>query len=65
MNVMEFFREWSRITVGLKEAEKGRLIDAIVCYATTGTESGLTGKEACLLPVFCNLLDEKRNERTV
>ena len=65
MSVMEFFREWNRITVGLKEAEKGRLIDAIACYAITDVLSDLTGKEACLLPVFCNLIDEKRKERAV
>ena len=63
--MMEFFREWSRIACGLKEAEKGRLIDAIAYYAQTGATTELTGKEACLLPVFSNFVDEKRCERTV
>lgn len=63
--MMEFFREWSRMTVGLKEAEKGRLIDSIAYYAITDATTDLTGKEACLLPVFQNFVDEKRCERTV
>ena len=47
--MMEFFREWSRMTVGLKEAEKGRLIDSIAYYAITDATTDLTGKKH----VFC------------
>lgn len=65
-SMMEFLSEWSRMTVGLKEAEKGRLIDAIAYYASTGAITELVGKEACLLPVFARFVDEKRYiERTV
>lgn len=66
MNTNEFFNEWIRMTVGLKEAEKGRLIDSIAYHATETAEIPLAGKEAVLLPVFSNLFKEKQNnERMV
>lgn len=65
MSIQEFFSEWIRMTVGLKEAEKGRLIDSIAYHATETAEIPLNGKEACLLPVFCNLINEKQNGKVV
>ena len=66
MNEREFFNEWSRLTIALKDGEKSRLIDAISSFATTGKMTALVGKEACLLPVFCNLVTEKQSkERAV
>ena len=66
MKEREFFNEWSRLTIALKDGEKARLIDAIASFAIDGKMTALTGKEACLLPVFCNLVNEKQSiERTV
>ena len=67
MNEREFFNEWSRLTVALKDSEKARLIDAISSFASDGKMTALIGKEACLLPVFCNLIttEKQSKERTV
>lgn len=65
MTAMEFFNEWSRLTVALKESEKGRLIDAVADYITNGKMTELRGKEAPILPILVNCINENRNERTV
>ena len=65
MNEHEFFNEWLRLTVALKEAEKGRLIDAIANFAILGKMTVLTGKENPIFPIFQNYLNEKQSERTV
>ena len=65
MNEHEFFNEWQRLTVALKESEKGRLIDAIVNYAIFGKTTVLTGNEGTIFPIFQNLLKEKQNRKAV
>lgn len=65
MNVNEFFNEWLRLTVALKEGEKGRLIDAIANYAITGKTTSLVGNEATICPIFKNYLNEKQKESVV
>ena len=65
MNEHEFFNEWLRLTVALKEAEKGRLIDAIANFAIDGKMTVLTGKENPIFPIFQNYLNEKQNRKAV
>lgn len=66
MNEREFFNEWLRLTVALKESEKGRLIDAIANFATFGKTTVMTGNETTIFPIFQNSLREKlKIERTV
>lgn len=61
MSEREFFNEWQRLTVALKEGEKGRLIDAIVNYVILGKTTVLTGKENTIFPIFKNYFNEKQN----
>ena len=56
----EFFKEWQRLTVALKEGEKGRLIDAVANYAINGEVTVLTGKEAPIFPIIQNYINEKQ-----
>ena len=64
MLASEFFNEWLRLTVALKESEKGRLIDAIADSVTNGKMPELRGKETPIFPVLVNYLNEKQKERT-
>lgn len=65
MDEHAFFNEWLRLTVALKESEKGRLIDAIANFAINDETTVLTGKEASFLPIFQNYLNEKQNGKVV
>ena len=49
---LKLFYDWAEVTETLSDAEKGRLIDAIVLYASTKREPQLTGAEKHLFPMF-------------
>lgn len=59
MAYVKVFLSWVDETRKLKDAEKGRLIDAMVAYAMgdTDIDSRLTGNEAYVFPIFQARLD--------
>ena len=61
---VKVFLSWVDETRKLKDAEKGRLIDAMVAYAMgdTDIDSRLTGNEAYVFPIFQARLDRDMAE---
>lgn len=61
MHYIKVWLDWREATQNLKDAEKGRLIDAIVAY-TNGedTDELLTGNERFVFPVFRLQIDRDR-----
>ena len=62
MAYVKIYADWTKVTKKLREAEKGRLIDAMVTYATTGVDTSdqLSGNEQYLFPVFQASIDRDR-----
>lgn len=62
MTYVKVYKDWTEATVKLKDAEKGRLIDAMVVYATTGGDLSdtLSGNEQYLFPMFRAIIDRDR-----
>ena len=62
MAYVKVYADWTRATAKLKDAEKGRLIDTMVVYATTGEDrsDALCGNEQYLFPVFQASIDRDR-----
>lgn len=61
---LKIFLSWTEDTEALKDAEKGRLIDALVKYAR-GEEiavSDLSGSERILFPMYRNQIDRDAQE---
>lgn len=61
---VKVFADWTKATAKLKDAEKGRLIDAMVVYATTGEDhsDALSGNEQYLFPMFQASIDRDRRD---
>ena len=61
---VKVFLSWMDDTRKLKDAEKGRLVDAMVAYAMgdTDVDSRLTGNEAYVFPIFQARLDRDMAE---
>lgn len=61
MKYVKIWLDWGKATSRLKDAEKGRLIDAIVAYAN-GEDPGLilSGNEQYLFPAFQLQVDRDR-----
>lgn len=61
---VKVFADWTKATAKLKDAEKGRLIDAMVVYATTGEDhsDALSGNEQYLFPMFQASIDRDRQD---
>ena len=64
LSYVKVFADWTKATAKLKDAEKGRLIDAMVVYATTGEDhsDALSGNEQYLVPMFQASIDRDRQE---
>ena len=64
LSYVKVYADWKKATEKLKDAEKGRLIDAMVVYATTGEDhsDALSGNEQYLFPVFQASIDRDRRE---
>lgn len=62
MTYVKVYQDWTKQTAKLKDAEKGRLIDAVVLYATTGEDvtEQLSGNERILFPVYQAQIDRDR-----
>lgn len=62
MAYVKVYQDWTKATAKLKDAEKGRLIDAMVLYATTGEDvsADLSGNEQYLFPMFQAQIDRDR-----
>lgn len=62
MAYVKVYADWAKATAKLKDAEKGRLIDAMVVYATTGEDrsDSLSGNEQYLFPMFQASIDRDR-----
>ena len=62
MAYVKVYADWTKATAKLKDAEKGRLIDAMVVYATTGEDQSdsLSGNEQYLFPMFQASIDRDR-----
>lgn len=62
MAYVKVYADWTKATAKLKDAEKGRLIDAMVVYATTGEDhsDALSGNEQYLFPMFQASIDRDR-----
>lgn len=62
MTYVKVFQDWTKQTENLKDAEKGRLIDAMVLYAATGEDvtERLSGNERILFPVYQAQIDRDR-----
>lgn len=62
MAYVKVYQDWTKATAKLKDAEKGRLIDAMVAYATTGEDvsADLSGNEQYLFPMFQAQIDRDR-----
>lgn len=62
MSYVKVYQDWTKVTSKLKDAEKGRLIDAVVLYATSGidTSDQLSGNEQYLFPMFQAYIDRDR-----
>ena len=64
LSYVKVYADWKKATEKLKDAEKGRLIDAMVVYATTGEDrsDALSGNEQYLFPMFQASIDRDRQE---
>ncbi len=64
MTYVKVYQDWAKATRKLKEAEKGRLIDAMVAYAVTGEDVSdqLSGNEQYVFPMFQAQIDRDRQE---
>lgn len=64
LSYVKVFADWTKATKKLKDAEKGRLIDAMVVYATTGEDhsDALSGNEQYVFPMFQASIDRDRQE---
>lgn len=62
MTYVKVYQDWTKATAKLRDAEKGRLIDAMVVYATTGVDTSdqLSGNEQYLFPMFQAYIDRDR-----
>lgn len=62
MAYVKIYADWTKATAKLREAEKGRLVDAMVIYATTGVDTSdqLSGNEQYLFPMFQASIDRDR-----
>lgn len=62
MTYVKVYQDWTTATEKLKDGEKGRLIDAMVEYASTGEDvsAKLTGNEQYVFPVFRAQIDRDR-----
>lgn len=62
MTYVKVYQDWTEATRKLKEAEKGRLIDAMVIYAATGEDVSdrLSGNEQYVFPMFQAQIDRDR-----
>lgn len=63
MSYLKLFLDWKQKTKNLKPEEKGRLIDALIDYASgNDAEDTLTGNEIYIYPVFQLQIDRDREE---
>ena len=61
MVYVKVFLDWREATKRLKDAEKGRLVDAMIAYANgENPDSYLSGNEAFLFPMFQLQIDRDR-----
>lgn len=54
---VKVFYDWIEQTAALTDAERGRLINAIVLYARAGEEAELAGNERFVFPLFRSALE--------
>jgi hypothetical protein len=60
------FLDWARSTEGLSDAEKGRLVDAMVAYATgEDWQNLIKGNERFVMNVFRGVIDRHNEKQTV
>lgn len=64
LSYIKIFVDWDKATRKLKDAEKGRLIDALIAYAKGDgeAEAALTGNEAYVYPMFQSQIDRDKKE---
>ena len=49
---IRIYESWSKETAALTDAEKGRLIDSLVAFLSTGEEHPPTGNERFIYPLM-------------
>ena len=66
MDVVQFFNLWESVTIALSEAEKGRLITALVAEShDEDVRSIMTGREKNAFPYLQTIIEKATNERNV
>ena len=62
MKYLKVYYDWAEVTATLSDAERGRLITALVQYAKAGILPELTGAERHLFPMFQAQIDRDRDD---
>lgn len=66
MDVVQFFNLWETATIALSDAERGRLITALVATShNEGTDAIMTGREKNAFPYLKTIIEKATNERNV
>lgn len=63
LGFIKVYYNWSEVTATLSDAEKGRLITALVDYASVGSLPELSGAERHLFPLLRSLVDQDKCEQ--
>ena len=64
LSYIKVFLDWDKATRALKDAEKGRLIDALIMHAKgeQDAEANLSGNERFVFPIFQSQIDRDNEE---
>ncbi len=64
LSYIKVFLDWDKTTRALKDAEKGRLIDALIMHAKgeQDAEANLSGNERFVFPIFQSQIDRDNEE---
>lgn len=64
LSYIKVFLDWDKTTRALKDAEKGRLIDALIMHAKgeQDAEANLSGNERFVFPIFQSQIDRDMEE---
>lgn len=62
MKYLKVYYDWAEVTTTLSDAEKGRLISAMVAYAKEKKLLELSGTERHLFPMFKAQIDRDRDD---
>lgn len=66
MDVVQFFNLWETVTIALSDAERGRLITALVAMSHhEDVHDIMTGREKNAFPYLQTIIEKATNERAV